>query len=84
MPTDYKRVEQLKQQLSKQLDVFDQMLGAQKFMGGNSFSLIDIFYMPYTAYLFKVGDESLITERENVNSWWERVTRRDSWKAVGL
>jgi glutathione S-transferase len=51
-------------------------------MGGDEFSLVDIFYLPYTQKLFEVGDGELITSRPNVNAWWQRVSTRDSWKKV--
>jgi len=67
---------------NKKLDVFEGILGKQKYMGGDEFSLIDIFYFPYTQKLFETGDGALITSRPNVNAWWERVSTRDSWKKV--
>lgn len=51
-------------------------------MGGDEFSLVDIFYLPYTAKLYEVGLGSLIDDQPNVKAWWERVSTRDSWKQV--
>ena len=44
--------------LSGKLDIFDALLAKQKYMGGNDFSLIDIFYMPYTEKLFESSNGS--------------------------
>jgi len=64
------------------LDVFDIILGKQKYMAGDQFSLVDIFYLPNTQKLFEIGEEKLITSRPNVKAWWERVSTRESWKQV--
>jgi len=68
--------------LSEKLDVFEIILSKQKFMGGGDFSLIDIFYIPYTQKLFEAGKGHLITDRPHVKAWFERVTARESWKAA--
>jgi len=70
--------------LSDKLDIFDTLLAKQKYMGGNEFSLIDIFYMPYTEKLFEAGEGELITSRPNVKAWWDRVTARPTWKTVDV
>ena len=62
------------------LPAFDQILGKQKYMGGDEFSLIDIFYMPYTEKLYTIGDGGLIDAHPNVKAWWERISSRESWK----
>ena len=54
--------------LSDKLDIFDTLLAKQKYMGGDNFSLIDIFYMPYTEKLFEAGEGDLITNRPNVKA----------------
>lgn len=70
--------------LKEKLVIFDKILGAQKYMGGNEFSLIDIFYLPYTEKLYEIGDGNFIDEHPNVKAWWERVSTRDSWSKVKL
>jgi glutathione S-transferase len=73
-------VKAMTERLSQSFDVFDKILAKQAYMGGDRFSLIDIFYMPYINKLFASSDGNLITDRPNVKAWWERVTARDSWK----
>jgi len=68
------------EKFNKKLDVFDQILGKQKYMGGDEFSLIDIFYLPHTQKLFVIGEGAFIESRPNLKAWWERVSTRDSWK----
>lgn len=64
------------------LDVFETILAKQKYMAGDEFSVIDIYYLPHTQKLFEIGEGELITSRPNVNAWWESVSTRESWKKV--
>lgn len=68
--------------LTGKLDIYEKILAKQKYMGGDEFSLVDIFYMPYTAKLFQTGDGHLITDRPSVNAWWELVSNRETWKTL--
>lgn len=51
-------------------------------MGGETFSLIDIFYMSIVRVLFKAGSGDLIEALPNVNFWWQKVSTRESWLKV--
>lgn len=51
-------------------------------MGGNEFSLVDIHYLSLTQKLFEADAGYLINDRPHLKAWWERVSRRDSWKKV--
>ncbi|KAH6698491.1 putative glutathion S-transferase II, GST-II [Leptodontidium sp. MPI-SDFR-AT-0119] len=77
-------VDLVTKKLSDKLDIFDTLLAKQKYMGGNVFSLIDTFYMPYTEKLFEAGEGELTTSRPNVKAWWDRVTVRATWKLVNV
>lgn len=68
--------------LIDKLDVFEKILSKQKYMAGDTFSLIDIFYIPHTDKLFAAGDGHLITDRPHVKAWWEAVSTRESWKTA--
>lgn len=70
------------EKFNEKLDIFEKILGKQKYMGEDESSLAGIFYLPYTQKLFEAGDSAFITSRPNVNAWWERVSTRDSWKKV--
>jgi glutathione S-transferase len=71
-----------KLEVAKVLDVAEKTLSGQEYLAGKSFSLADVCFLPYVAYLFtsKVGD--LVTERPNVNAWWKRTSSRPSWVKV--
>lgn len=67
---------------SHALDIADKTLSKQDFFGNKTFSLADIGWMPYVAYLFAAEHGELITSRPGVKAWWERVSNRPSWKKV--
>jgi glutathione S-transferase len=69
-------------ELKKKLAIFDTILGKQAYMGGENFSLIDIFYMPIVRVLYKGGNGDLIETFPNVNAWWQKVSMRESWQKV--
>lgn len=66
----------------EKLDVLNQVLADQQYLGGPKFSLIDIFYMPAVDLLFKAGEGPAFEGRPNLGAWWARVSNRDSWKHV--
>jgi glutathione S-transferase len=77
-------VEVVTKKLSAKLDIYDTDLAKQKYMAGDEFALVDIFYMPYTEKLFEAGVGDLITSRPNVKAWWERISSRATWKATDV
>ena len=82
LPTNNAVLEFAMEGLKQKLAIFDTILGKQAYMGGEVFSLIDIFYMPLMRTLFKAGSGNLIEEAPNVNEWWQKVSGRDSWRKV--
>lgn len=82
LSSDPKLLELYESGFLPKLDVFEGILAKQKYMGGDEFSLIDIYYFPYTQKLFEVGYGHFITDRPHVKAWWERVSGRESWQKV--
>jgi glutathione S-transferase len=82
LPVVTELVDDFTAKLKGRLVVFNQILGKQKYMAGDEFSLVDIFYLPYTAKLYQIGLGGLIDEQPNVKAWWETVSNRESWKKV--
>ena len=64
------------------LDQADQWLAKNTYFAGTAFSLADISWMPYVEYLFAAEAGDLITSREHVKGWWDRVSPRASWQKV--
>ncbi|AKT43687.1 glutathione S-transferase family protein [Chondromyces crocatus] len=79
---DQSLIEAGKADLTRGLDVLEKALNGQEYLVASGFSLADITYMPYFAYLFAANAGDLITARPNVSAWWSRISARPSWKKV--
>ena len=79
---DEARVKSLVDKLAVNLDVYEKILAKQEFIGGKTFTLADIYHLPYGALLFapQVAFGNLITDRPHVKAWWEKITNRKSWQ----
>jgi glutathione S-transferase len=63
-------------------DVAERLLGEREYMAGKEFTLVDIYYVPLVQRLFASGCGEMITGRENVRAWWERVSQRPAIKGL--
>jgi glutathione S-transferase len=69
--------------LEKSLDIYEDILSKQKYIGGDEFSLADIQHLGYGLYLGACGVNLLEDpKRPNLNRWWKDITSRPSWKEV--
>ncbi|CAJ1960757.1 unnamed protein product [Sphenostylis stenocarpa] len=69
--------------LGKVLDVYESRLSQTKYLAGDFFSLADLSHLPGLGHLIeeaKVGH--LITQRKNVNAWWDNISSRPAWKKL--
>ena len=82
LPVNESVVACFEKRLAEKMDVLNLILSKQPYMGGDTFSLIDIFYMPLMAALFRVDEGHRISERPCIQAWWDRVTARESWKKL--
>ncbi|OJA12276.1 hypothetical protein AZE42_08150 [Rhizopogon vesiculosus] len=79
--TDEARAKQLRSQLVGKLDVYDVILGKQKYLAGNNITLADLFHLPYGEIVLGIGIDEF-SSRPNVLRWWEDISSRASWSAV--
>jgi len=78
---DEKVVGEAREKVLKVLRIYDDILGNQKYIGGDAFTIADVFHMPYFALLTKVGElEKLIEGLPNVERWVKEICERDSVK----
>ncbi|GKZ48429.1 hypothetical protein AbraIFM66951_000490 [Aspergillus brasiliensis] len=82
IPCDEPLALQIIKRLEEKLDVLNTILGHQPFMVGESFSLVDIFYMPMVDMLYQAGQRQLFEDRSNLKVWWGKVSTRASWKKI--
>jgi glutathione S-transferase len=84
--TDAEVVEELRGRLEGVLDGMERILGGgsgRKYMAGELFSLVDIFYAPYTHKLSVLYGEKIFEGRKRLRGWWEKVRERPSVKLIG-
>lgn len=55
--------------------------GGRKYMAGEEFSLVDVFYVPYMLHLSSLYGEEIFEGRQRLGVWWKMVRERPS---VGL
>ncbi|KAJ3710852.1 glutathione transferase [Lentinula raphanica] len=67
------------------LDVYEIILSKQKYIGGNQYTLADIYHLPNGfALQAHCGEQVFLSpKRPNVARWWTEITERDAWKLVG-
>lgn len=76
LTADEEVVAQERQKLQEYFNIIDEILTRQEYLAGNDYSLVDIYHIPLVERLFACGDGDLISERGNVNAWWQRCLSR--------
>ncbi|KAH6638690.1 putative glutathione-S-transferase theta, GST [Truncatella angustata] len=63
-------------------DVAERLLHCKDYMGGNDFTLADIYYIPLIQRLFACGYGHIIISRKAVSAWWDRCTNRPAIQSM--
>ncbi|CAE6384755.1 unnamed protein product [Rhizoctonia solani] len=79
--TDAKSVEKNKQVLLAKVEAYDRILAKQKYLGGDKFTLADLFHVPYGTAI-EAYVPGIFDSQPNVKRWWTEITARESWRAV--
>ncbi|KAH7913497.1 glutathione S-transferase-like protein [Hygrophoropsis aurantiaca] len=84
IPTNEERVQELLEKLRAKIDVYEVILGKQKYIGGNQLTLADLFHIPYAFLMQSVGFEVVFVNdsHPNVARWWTEISSRPAWLAV--
>ncbi|KAH7110150.1 glutathione S-transferase [Dactylonectria macrodidyma] len=81
--TDGAIVNQQKAQLSKVLDYYENSLSQQDYLAGKTYSLVDLFHVPWIGFIqHRLQLSNEIESRKNLKAWWNRVSQRAATKAV--
>ncbi|KAF8516168.1 glutathione S-transferase [Hysterangium stoloniferum] len=78
--TDEAVVAQTLASLTAKLEVYEVILGKQKYLAGDEITLADLFHLPYGSILVQVGADVFSTP--NLKRWWNDISSRPSWQAV--
>ncbi|MEV0401052.1 glutathione S-transferase C-terminal domain-containing protein [Actinoallomurus sp. NPDC050550] len=63
--------------------MLDAALADRPYLAGPRFSLAEVTFLPYLTYLVASGGGDLINERPHLAAWWDRISTRPTWRAVG-
>ncbi|KAJ7325380.1 glutathione S-transferase [Mycena albidolilacea] len=80
LPFDQAILDEALSELSAVLDVYEVILGKQKFLGGDEYSLADLFHFGSAPRLVENGIDIMTSKgRPNVTRWWNELTARPAW-----
>ncbi|KAK6983806.1 glutathione S-transferase [Favolaschia claudopus] len=79
LPIDHAAVEGYTSQLSERLDVYEVILGKQRFLAGEEFTLADLFHLSFGPCLELAECDLMASKGPNVARWWKEVSSRSSW-----
>lgn len=76
MHSDSAVVDAAREKLEAHFDAIEVVLGTQKWMGGDTFGLVDCYYIPFLQRLKDFGElDGLLGwkggKREHLGKWWE-------------
>lgn len=82
LPSDEDVVSDALRSLEMFFDVAELLLLERKYMAGNDFTLVDIYYIPMIQRLFVCGYGDIILSREAVSAWWKRCVNRPAIRTM--
>jgi len=81
--TDEKAVKEAMPQVEYHFGLFEEALGASKYLAGDEISLADLYLAPIMAYVSMTTEgEKLIADHPNVRRWWTEMEARPSFQAT--
>ncbi|XP_060180220.1 glutathione S-transferase APIC [Lycium barbarum] len=79
MSTDDAAVKESEEQLSKVLDIYETRLAESKYLGGDSFTLVELHHLPNIYYLMGTKVKALFDSRPRVSAWCADILARPAW-----
>ncbi|OIT20370.1 PREDICTED: glutathione S-transferase PARB [Nicotiana attenuata] len=79
MTTDDAAVKESEAQLSKVLDIYETRLAESKYLGGDSFTLVDLHHIPNIYYLMSSKVKEVFDSRPRVSAWCADILARPAW-----
>ncbi|KAJ7067551.1 thioredoxin-like protein [Mycena amicta] len=68
--------------LSAKLDAYEVILGKQSFIGGDEYTLADLFHFPLSQMLAAAGSDIMSKKGPNVTRWFTEISTRPAWAAL--
>ncbi|KAG8681686.1 hypothetical protein FRC11_000790 [Ceratobasidium sp. 423] len=79
--TDEKLVRQCIEALNTKMEGYERILTKHKYLAGDSFTLADLFHLPYGKHINEV-DPNIFGSRPSVKRWWDDISSRASWTTL--
>ncbi|CAE6442946.1 hypothetical protein ACGC1H_007602 [Rhizoctonia solani] len=67
--------------LNAKLEGYERVLSKQKYLAGDSFTLADLFHLPYGNFVNQI-DPNILGSKPSVKRWWDDISSRPSWTAA--
>ena len=78
-PPDETRIAQAEADLDIVLSVYENVLSRQKYLAGNTLTLVDLFHLPNGAALKSGKWERSFSKYPHVNRWFNDLQARETW-----
>jgi len=76
-------VEENRKKLGDFYHILNAQLEGKNYLVGDSFTLADLVFLPYTQYLLQQeGFADVLVPYHNVHRWWQTISSRPSWQKV--
>ncbi|KAF9238098.1 glutathione S-transferase [Melanogaster broomeanus] len=82
LQTDEARAAEYLATLNAKMDVYEVILGKQKYLAGETVTLADLQHLPFGTLLCTSGYADVFASRPNVARWWSELSSRPAWIAV--
>jgi glutathione S-transferase len=69
----------LRAQLTNVFKTYETILSKQKYIGGDTFTIGDVFHLSYLNMMKKSGEDKLWEDLPNVTRWVDEVLSRPQW-----
>ncbi|KAJ5547313.1 glutathione S-transferase [Penicillium frequentans] len=70
------------EQIHQCFDYYESLLAKQTYLAGNTYTIIDVFHLPWFAFVDKLGIGQEVETRPHLLAWWKLVSQRPAWNAV--
>ncbi|CAE6380626.1 unnamed protein product [Rhizoctonia solani] len=67
--------------LKAKMEGYELILSKQKYLGGNTLTLADLFHIPYGSLISQL-EPDILSSKPHVKAWWNDISSRESWKAT--
>ncbi|KAJ7263689.1 putative glutathione-S-transferase [Mycena haematopus] len=79
LPVDQGVLAEALKEFAEKLEVYEGILGKQRFLAGDEFTLADLCHYSYAPMLADAGVDVMTSGGPNVKRWWGELMARPAW-----